>query len=272
MQVDLSMPKDTLATHSDLSADHGFMLKLSCLSLCCMQRHERIAKAIALSGKQKQAIAKECGVSGASVSQWISGDSKSMKPENLYKLAAATGFCPEWLAIGVGPERPDSYITSSITSQSAKPVDEPNVSFSAPLNVGALSFRKYPLISWVAAGAWQESCDNFHPGDADEWIESPENAGPHGYWLTVKGPSMQPDFPEGSRILVRPEGFDLSSGKLCIARLKDSGETTFKQYLRDGGAAYLQPLNPAFPIMPVTENVEIIGIVIDGKMRPSLFR
>ena len=52
-----------------------------------MNRQERIAKAIAASGKQKQQIATECGVSNASVSQWISGESKSMKPENLYALA-----------------------------------------------------------------------------------------------------------------------------------------------------------------------------------------
>ena len=52
-----------------------------------MFRQERIAKAIAASGKQKQQIATECGVSNASVSQRISGESKSMKPENLYALA-----------------------------------------------------------------------------------------------------------------------------------------------------------------------------------------
>lgn len=84
-----------------------FMLNLSCLSVCCMERHQRITKAINASGKQKQQIAKECGVSNASVSQWLSGDSKSLRPENLYALAKATGFCAMWLAIGEGPEKPE---------------------------------------------------------------------------------------------------------------------------------------------------------------------
>lgn len=128
--------------------------------------------------------------------------------------------------------------------------------------------KEYPLISWVAAGCWQESCDTFQPGSADEWLFSSENAGAHGYWLEVKGPSMLPTFTPGMRILVRPEGFDLISGKYYIAKLLDTGETTFKQYVRDAGSDYLQPLNPAFPVLPITEKVQIIGQVIDAKLPP----
>lgn len=131
--------------------------------------------------------------------------------------------------------------------------------------------KEYPLISWVAAGCWEESCDNFNPGDADEWLKSDANAGAHGYWLEIKGPSMLPTFSPGMRILVKPENFDLTSGKYYVAKLLDTGETTFKQYLRDGGSSYLQPLNQAFPVIPVTENVAIIGMVVDAKLPASLF-
>lgn len=124
------------------------------------------------------------------------------------------------------------------------------------------------MISWVAAGSWQESCDNFSPGDAEEWLLSDVLAGPHGYWLEVKGPSMLPLFTEGMRILVKPEGFDLVSGKFYIAKLLSTGETTFKQYIRDGGMGFLQPLNSAFPVLQITDNVQIIGQVIDGKLPP----
>ncbi len=72
-----------------------------------MERHERIAHAIAASGKKKGEIAAECGVANSAVTQWINGSSKSLKPENLYALAKATGFRPEWLAIGEGePHQP----------------------------------------------------------------------------------------------------------------------------------------------------------------------
>src|SRR5690606_34026988 len=60
------------------------MLKLRMLNMCVMERHERIARAIQLSGKKKGEIAKECGVAPSAVTQWLDGSVKSMKPENLF--------------------------------------------------------------------------------------------------------------------------------------------------------------------------------------------
>ncbi|WP_239688966.1 LexA family protein [Pseudomonas citronellolis] len=130
--------------------------------------------------------------------------------------------------------------------------------------------QKYPVISWVAAGERADSPDNFVPGVADEWLTSTENAGKEGYWLRVKGKSMTsdtpPSFPEKTPILVRPEGFDLVSGKFYIARHKD-GETTFKQYIYDAGKEYLMPLNVRdFRPVEMDDEWEIIGRVIDAKI------
>lgn len=128
--------------------------------------------------------------------------------------------------------------------------------------------KEYPLISWVIAGEWAESCDNFHPGDADMWIASTENAGEHGFWLDVRGDSMtcngNPSFPEGSRILVQPEA-DLVSGKYYVVKL-DSGESTFKQYVEDAGIKYLRPLNPGYRTIQIEGPFKVIGRVIDTKM------
>jgi SOS-response transcriptional repressor LexA len=127
----------------------------------------------------------------------------------------------------------------------------------------------YPLISWIAAGERAESPDNYHPGDGEEMLESTENAGQGGYWLTVKGQSMKsegsPSFPDGIKILVRPEGFDVISGKYYVAKHRD-GETTFKQYLRDAGSEYLVPLNPSFKTIEMDDEWRLIGRVIDAKL------
>lgn len=237
---------------------------------CLMEFKDRLKSARKDAKLSQGELAQAAGITQTSVSDLERG--KSASSTHVVELAKACAVDPMWLATGKG--------LRAIVPHSERSI--PNIELAPSVghheNVATLNrdisrqARKYPLISWVAAGAWQESCDNFHPGDADEWIESPENAGVSGYWLEVKGSSMLPSFPEGSRILVRPEGFDLVSGRLYIARLRDSGETTFKQYLRDSGNGYLQPLNTAFPVMPITENVEIIGEVIDGKMQPSLFR
>lgn len=70
-----------------------------------MNTNERIARAISLSGKTKSEIAKLCGVAPSAVTQWINGESKSLKAESVFALAKATGFRPEWLVMGAGPER-----------------------------------------------------------------------------------------------------------------------------------------------------------------------
>lgn len=129
--------------------------------------------------------------------------------------------------------------------------------------------KEYPLISWVIAGEWAESSDNFHPGDADEWLASTENAGEHGFWLTVRGDSMtcagNPSFPEGSRILVMPEA-ELISGKYYVVKMMCTGESTFKQYIEDAGLRYLRPLNPGYRTIQINGECKFIGRVVDAKM------
>lgn len=152
-----------------------------------------------------------------------------------------------------------------------KVAEHSNVSSTAQPHRDA---RLYPLISWVAAGTWAEAGDQLHP-QAAELLESIENAGPHGYWLKVEGESMTSvtgfSFPPGVTILVQPEGWDLVSGKFYVAKLLATGETTFKQYVRDAGIEYLRPLNPAFRTMEITDGVQIIGRVIDAKAPRSVF-
>ena len=130
-------------------------------------------------------------------------------------------------------------------------------------------FRTYPLISWVNAGEWTESPDNFQPGDAGDWVKSTEHAGEHGFWLEVRGDSMtcagNPSFPAGSLILVRPEA-DVVSGKYYVVEMLDSGEKTFKQYVEDAGLKYLRPLNPSYRTIEIDGNCRFIGRVIDTKM------
>ncbi|WP_095143451.1 LexA family transcriptional regulator [Pseudomonas sp. Irchel s3b6] len=211
-----------------------------------MERHERIARAIALSGKKKGEIAALCGVANSAVTQWISGESKSLRPENLYALAKATGFRAEWLAIGEGSET-EAY--ESNVASTRQPIE---------------SFR-YPVISWVAAGAWAEAVEPFPPGFSDRYELSDYNSKGPAFWLEVKGDSMTSpvgtSITEGTLILVDTEA-DVQSGKLVIAKLADSDQATFKKLVDDGGRRYLKPLNPAYPTEMCAENCRIVGVVV----------
>ncbi|NBA95532.1 LexA family transcriptional regulator [Pseudomonas sp. R5(2019)] len=217
-----------------------------------MERHERIARAIAQSGKKKGQIATECGVANSAVTQWISGESKSLKPENLYALAKATGYRAEWLAIGEGPE------TDGAEKSNVSPMAQPKMSY------------RYPVISWVAAGAWAEAVEPFPPGFSDRYELSEYEAKGPAFWLEVKGDSMTSPMgqsvSEGTLILVDTEA-DAYPGKLVIAKLASSNEATFKKLVEDGGRRYLKPLNPAYPTEVCAEDCRIVGVVVRALMK-----
>ena len=212
-----------------------------------MERHERIAKAIAASGLKKGEIANACGVANSAVTQWINGDSKSIRPENLYALAKATGYNAEWLAIGEGPE------TAEGLESNVKMVAQPTQTY------------RYPIISWVSAGSWEEAVQPYPDGFSDRYeISDYDSKGP-AFWLEVKGDSMTSpngtSVPEGMMILVDTEA-DVQPGKLVIAKLPASNEATFKKLVEDGGIRYLKPLNPAYKMVECDEHCRIIGVAV----------
>ncbi len=125
-----------------------------------------------------------------------------------------------------------------------------------------------PLISWIQAGAWSETIDNFAVGDAEEWLPCPVKHGPRTFVLRVRGESMfnpsgRPSFLEGDLIFVDPDRQALH-GSLVVVRLEDDKEATFKKLVLEGGQQYLQALNPAWPerIIRIHGDATICGAVI----------
>lgn len=64
-----------------------------------------------------RALAKACGVSPPSVSDWLTGNSKSMDGPNLIAAAEYLKVRPKWLAEGIGPMRDDHYLPRTIASE-----------------------------------------------------------------------------------------------------------------------------------------------------------
>jgi SOS-response transcriptional repressors (RecA-mediated autopeptidases) len=199
-------------------------------------------------------LAEIAGVEQPAISQMERG--KTLKSAHLVTIAKACGVNPEWLANGSGGMTAD---TSGFDAN-VEPV------------IGPLRFYEYPEISWVQAGAATEALElsnvavcETHPSDA--W------AGPNGFWLKVKGPSMTAQggvsFTEGMVILVAP-GFDVENGHYCVAKMIDTNEATFKQFIWDSGRAYLKPLNPAFSTVEVDDAWQIVGKVVDAKWPRSV--
>lgn len=220
----------------------------------CLAAHDLfLAKKNALKLSQKK-IADAIGVSPAAVAHYLGGT-------NALNAKFAAAFAR---LIDEPVERFSPRLAAEIASLAAA-TDHTNVAlaiqpYRAP--------RQYPVLSSVPAGHPREAVACL-PEHAEEHHPSTENAGPYGFWLRVKGPSMTssgyPSFPEGTLILVQPEGFDLISGKYYVARNR-AGETTFKQYVQDAGSGYLVPLNPEFDTVRMDGDWEIIGRAIDAKI------
>lgn len=236
-------------------------------------------KAIYLANKDRLGLTQEkvgelLGMNQGSLSHYLNGRN-ALNMEFAAKVAKILGarvdqFSPR-LAKAIGEITVSSHELRDLARlmRETYPTESDGLSNVSPSLHPWRPAMSYPLISWVAAGDRAESPTDYLAGHAEEYLGSTENAGAGGYWLDVKGPSMTtqavPSFPEGTKILVQPEGFDLISGKFYVARHRD-GETTFKQYLSDAGSAYLMPLNAGFKPIEIDGDWEIIGRVIDAKI------
>lgn len=130
--------------------------------------------------------------------------------------------------------------------------------------------EKYPLISWVSAGAWCYADEPYSLSDISEWYESETTVYGHGFWLRVEGDSMTAptglSIPEGTLVLF-DTGREPDNGNLVIAKLEDSNEATFKKLIIDGGQRYLKGLNPAWPLVPINGNCVIIAVAVQTMMK-----
>lgn len=122
-----------------------------------------------------------------------------------------------------------------------------------------------PLISWVRAGEFCESPDNFHPGDAERWLPCPVPHGPKTYALQVVGRSMDGEdgYREGELIFVDPDQSDPKPNKDFIFRHPD-GSSTFKRLKQELDGWYLLALNPEWSprYIKMPEGSHICGRVI----------
>lgn len=199
----------------------------------------------------QKALAARVGMSQPNLSELESDKypSSSFTPQ----LASVLGVRALWLAEERGP----------------KDIAAPNT------NEIVAEVRRVPIISWVQAGDWASVVDNFHPGEADEWIETTVPIHRHTYALRVRGDSMmnpsgEPTFLDGQVIVVEPDLIDEPAnlvGRLVIVKRANDNDATFKQLVRDAGKFYLKPLNPAYPLLELKEGDVFCGVVREKRIR-----
>lgn len=75
---------------------------------------ERIRQSRKDAKLTQQQVGKAVGVTREAVALWESDNTKSLRPENLFKLARAVKKNAEWLATNEGPEFPADTIADAI--------------------------------------------------------------------------------------------------------------------------------------------------------------
>ncbi|EEW1534802.1 LexA family transcriptional regulator [Escherichia coli] len=211
-----------------------------------MNRTETIAARIKRlredKGLSQKALAELCGwASQSRIGNYESG-TRSVSVDDAEVIAKALGVAPAELLFG------DKY------QGQYKPGE------------------KFPLISWVSAGAWSEAVEPYNPQAVDEWYESDCHVVGDAFWLRVQGDSMTAptglSVPEGMLVLF-DTGKEAVNGSLVVAKLTDANEATFKKLIIDGGNKYLKGLNPAYPLIPIDGNCKIIGVAVQMMMKFS---
>jgi SOS-response transcriptional repressor LexA len=216
-----------------------------------------------LPREKDRGFAARIGIPQTTYSGYTTG-ARQMRADTLLAISKETGASLQWLITGEGPRLKHDLatVTASANSQRVNSGIKGNVG-RAPEPSRPPS--RVPIISWVQAGDWSCVADPFHPGDAEEWVNTTETAHPNAFALVVKGDSMEPEFAEGDIITVDP-GRAYCSGSFVV--VKNGDEATFKQLIIDGSSVFLKPLNDRYPIKDVTGmDIRVVGVVIEKRKR-----
>lgn len=133
------------------------------------------------------------------------------------------------------------------------------------LSACASASHLVPLISWATAGKWRRSnCLTLLQDNCIEKIECFRKMHSSAFALKVKGDAMLSmegmAFPANTILVVDPEKSVRSHDYVIAAMAK--GEAMFRQYIVDGGKKYLKPLNSRYPIIEITSQTTICGVVV----------
>lgn len=227
-----------------VNMQQGKLPEIATRSLVMREIKDRVKDLRLQQDLTQDELARRVGVKQQSIQQLEDGVVK--RPRYLLELARVLNVRPEWLRDGVLPQRyPD---------QLEPPNTEPGPNIRGMV----------PVISWVAAGRLEEVVDLHEPGAAEDWQVTTAPIKEHTFALRVAGDSMEPEFTDGTMIIVEPD-LQPENGDYVIVH-NGAWEATFKQLVRDGDDWYLKPLNPRYPIKPLG-NGRVVGVVIAQEKR-----
>ena len=183
------------------------------------------------------------------------------------KLADALGCTPGYISQLLTKRRP---VTEKTARKFERTLDLPEYWFDQrhtdaaadKVEPGPQIRARVPLISWTTAGNWGEVVDHFTRGDAEDWVVTTANVGPHAFALRIRGESMAPTIPDGAIVVVDPDA-EPRHRSIVIVRQNYGSEATCKRLIYEGDQPMIRPDNPAYvgQIAPLADDARIVGVV-----------
>ncbi|MBE8595280.1 LexA family protein [Xenorhabdus sp. BG5] len=206
-------------------------------------------------GISQETLAEEIGKTQSAISHYLNGI-------NALNLEMAIYFAQK-LEVKIADFSP------SLDKQARKLVsvlDGDNAAFASHMHL----HKQYPLLDWVNAGSWcEDPSPKYQTSRTARAYETCAECSQRAFWLEVKGDSMvSPNglsIPQGMIILVDPE-VKPTPNNLVVAKLDGEKELTFKQLITEGYDTFLKPLNSQYNMIPLSNQVHIIGVVVEAKI------
>ncbi|EOW6409879.1 MULTISPECIES: helix-turn-helix domain-containing protein [Cronobacter] len=187
---------------------------------------QRLETAMAAGGFSQASLAEAAGVSQPTVWKIVSGRTQSSA--KIVDLAKALGVRPEWLAHGVG----------SMKSEQAESG-----------NVSPVAYE-----GTIALPLYDEGEKQIGVAIVPEAI-NPKNS--KAYKLNYE--TGFPELPQGSTIVV-DAGESPANNDFVYARI--NGKSSAYRYLTRGPQNYLDVGDSRLGLVPIDENVEILGVIV----------
>jgi phage repressor protein C with HTH and peptisase S24 domain len=213
-------------------------------------------------------LAKRLGISRASVSDWFSGKTKSLKGENLNRAAEIMGCDPNWLA--TGRRRPEP-------PRDEHPAGAPILAWEHDTDLPAGDYVQIPRFEVrLAAGKADEQRSAFQleieqvrsapMAFRADWIRQHKLKPSKLVAMEVSGDSMEERLHDGDAVVIDTSQTEVIDGKV-YALWYDGGERVKRLYRRPGGGLIIHSDNRAkYPQLTLTADeaaqVRIIGRVV----------
>lgn len=192
---------------------------------------DRLAEALAQSGKSKIELARYCGVSHPSVTNWFNGRTKELTSGNAMKAAVFLGVSVQWLTTGKG--NMNDGIVSALHDEDDVPA-------------GFIEIPEYRVECGCgdrAAPTFEEVTDAKRAIYRVDWFDDHAVSAKNCRRLKVTGDSMVPILFDGDSILCDCAPQQIVSGKIYAFCFGDSVRVK-RLYTKLNGGLTVHSENP----------------------------